>query len=589
MFCEKCGHKIDDGAKFCTKCGHRLVEVKKTEENLQKEAVQNNKPKTDVDSASTSNKENETAAKKNDSSNQTPLPKKAGTPFMDKVKTIPKVYLIGGGALLLALIIGLVVFLKMGSTLNLNDYVVVETSGYDGYGTARVSVDWEKMKEKYGKKLSFTSEARKEYGSWIQYMSPMDLVMENVYVSLDTSSGLSNGDKIAYTWQVDEDLFDYVKGTIEYEDASYTVKGLKEVGKFDAFENLEVIFSGVGPNGSVDWSYAGDELSAYDFYCDTTNGLSNGDVITIYIDDSNIEYYAENLGKVPEPSQKEYTVQGLGQYITSADMLSKETLSAMQQQAYDVFHAHAAKNWDEYEKIESFAYAGNYLLKSKSAQTWGTNNIFYLIYKVQVRNNFSNDNGSYNKVKDYYWFIRYDDVIVAPDGTCDIDLSAYSTPRDTFDIDSGVSTGWWSTKSWYYYGYEDLEVMERRLITENLDNYTYEKNLDSNIVTTVPEENELPEEPVNESGYVLPNSDTQLLTKADLEGLTAEECKLARNEIYARHGRKFKDEALQSYFDSCEWYEGTIEPDDFEESMLNEIEVENKNIIVEFEKEKGYR
>lgn len=74
-----------------------------------------------------------------------------------------------------------------------------------------------------------------------------------------------------------------------------------------------------------------------------------------------------------------------------------------------------------------------------------------------------------------------------------------------------------------------------------------------------------------------------------MEGMSAEECKLARNEIYARHGRKFNDEELQAYFDACDWYEGTIEPDDFQESILSETEIANKDVIVEYEKEKGYR
>lgn len=89
--------------------------------------------------------------------------------------------------------------------------------------------------------------------------------------------------------------------------------------------------------------------------------------------------------------------------------------------------------------------------------------------------------------------------------------------------------------------------------------------------------------------FVLPESSTRLLTDADLYGLTAEECKIARNEIYARHGRRFKDAALQAYFDSKSWYTGTIEPDDFPENMLSDIEMKNRDMIVNYEKEMGYR
>lgn len=89
--------------------------------------------------------------------------------------------------------------------------------------------------------------------------------------------------------------------------------------------------------------------------------------------------------------------------------------------------------------------------------------------------------------------------------------------------------------------------------------------------------------------YILPTSDSVKLTEEDLEGLTKEELRIARNEIYARKGRKFQDEELQKYFEGKEWYEGTIEPDDFSDSMLSKIETYNKDFIVAYEEKMGYR
>lgn len=91
------------------------------------------------------------------------------------------------------------------------------------------------------------------------------------------------------------------------------------------------------------------------------------------------------------------------------------------------------------------------------------------------------------------------------------------------------------------------------------------------------------------SQYVLPNSDSAYLTKSDLYGLTQEECRLARNELYARHGRKFDDEGLQEYFNSKDWYQGYIDPSDFNDSVLNEYEIANRDLIVQYEEEMGYR
>lgn len=94
---------------------------------------------------------------------------------------------------------------------------------------------------------------------------------------------------------------------------------------------------------------------------------------------------------------------------------------------------------------------------------------------------------------------------------------------------------------------------------------------------------------MQDQDYILPGSDSRYLSRSDLEGFTAEDCRLARNEIYARHGRMFQDEALQNYFNSFEWYHPSISPDDFDESMLNDYEVANRDLIVAYESEKGYR
>ncbi len=92
----------------------------------------------------------------------------------------------------------------------------------------------------------------------------------------------------------------------------------------------------------------------------------------------------------------------------------------------------------------------------------------------------------------------------------------------------------------------------------------------------------------NNSDYIIPYSGSRYLTEEDLADLTPWQLKLARNEIYARRGRKFLDEQLQAYFDSCSWYTGMIEPDDFNEDMFNDYEKQNKDFIRKYETERGY-
>lgn len=83
--------------------------------------------------------------------------------------------------------------------------------------------------------------------------------------------------------------------------------------------------------------------------------------------------------------------------------------------------------------------------------------------------------------------------------------------------------------------------------------------------------------------YILPNSSTTYLTRADLAGLSQEQLRLARNEIYARHGRKFKTKELQDYFNSKSWYTGTIESNAFKDDYLNAYEKENIKLIQSLE------
>lgn len=87
------------------------------------------------------------------------------------------------------------------------------------------------------------------------------------------------------------------------------------------------------------------------------------------------------------------------------------------------------------------------------------------------------------------------------------------------------------------------------------------------------------EENTKESDYIIADSAEKYLTNADLEGVSAEQLRLARNEIYARHGYQFENEELKSYFESKDWYFGRIPREEFVESYLNIYEKYNVQII----------
>ena len=73
---------------------------------------------------------------------------------------------------------------------------------------------------------------------------------------------------------------------------------------------------------------------------------------------------------------------------------------------------------------------------------------------------------------------------------------------------------------------------------------------------------------------------TRPLDVADVRGLRFDDARRLRNEIFARHGRRFKDPTLQRYFASFSWYHPN---DAFRESQLSDVERQNAALISQYE------
>ena len=89
--------------------------------------------------------------------------------------------------------------------------------------------------------------------------------------------------------------------------------------------------------------------------------------------------------------------------------------------------------------------------------------------------------------------------------------------------------------------------------------------------------------------YILDYSDKRTITEPDLAGLSLAELRIARNEIFARHGRQFKDNMLNQWFYSKTWYlniPSKYSPNDFDAmrpSPLSKLEIDNANFIKQYE------
>ncbi len=86
-----------------------------------------------------------------------------------------------------------------------------------------------------------------------------------------------------------------------------------------------------------------------------------------------------------------------------------------------------------------------------------------------------------------------------------------------------------------------------------------------------------------ENKEIISYSSTRYLVDTDLAGMSGDDLMLARNEIFARHGRGFDDKELQDYFNRQEWYEKIYEPSEFDSGLLTDVEVKNVEFIKVYE------
>ena len=176
------------------------------------------------------------------------------------------------------------------------------------------------------------------------------------------------------------------------------------------------------------------------------------------------------------------------------------------------------------------------------------------------------------------------DLLVDSDGVTTVDVTNYGTPYSGVRIDVDEADGWWGGTMWYYDGYETLDELYQEAVTDNLESYKHEDNVNEKLAAaseTQKAKQENKEESNNENdseaenGMIFPDSSTVEINSEDLKKLSDEELRYAVNEIYARHGYIFKDDQLRTYYEQYDWYKETVKPEDFSDSVFNETEKRN--------------
>lgn len=287
---------------------------------------------------------------------------------MDNTRRKKKVLIISISSLVAAMaVIGLIIFIVIANktSINLNDYLTISYTGYDGVGEADYDINYKKLIEDYSEELDLDSESAK---------ITFEFVLEEcVSGELNKEEGLSNGDNISFKWSVNSKVFEEKYGcTLDYEDVAEKVSGLQEAVAYDPFENLHVSFDGMAPSGKVKMDTTDIEYYWLKYTATPSDGLKNGDMVkvTVEYDDDTEKYCLENGIKLVS-TEKEYTVDGLSAYVTDLAEIPDEQLTKMKNQAEDTFKAYVAANWAEVESLKAMDFLGCYLLNAKGDVGYG--------------------------------------------------------------------------------------------------------------------------------------------------------------------------------------------------------------------------
>lgn len=320
-YCRKCGTQVPDHARFCPNCGADLEAAPAgPEENVPNGRTQ-----------------------EGGSRQKPPVKKKSA----GKIKKI----LIPAGIAAAVLIIALAVMRSLPATIDLNDYFTVNSSGYDGRGSATVEFDETKFADDIvaamGKKQVVNSNIAKIIGNGTYTMSQLSRYTD-IYRKVTAAraavtwkfedadgndqtylSDLSNGDTVTLHIAYDNESVRSYKIQFKASDIEESIKNLKKVKKFDAFKNVSLTLDGADGYGTADIKAPDSDENGIIYEMDDTSGLSNGDTVTVTVlpygyDDFN-ESYVDKYGKIPEKTTKKYKVSGL-EKVKSFDAFANVTV-----------------------------------------------------------------------------------------------------------------------------------------------------------------------------------------------------------------------------------------------------------------------
>lgn len=511
-FCNNCGAELPEGGKFCTKCGTK-VEAVPVAAPVQETVEVTAQPQETVENVASENTVNQ--AQEQPPMYEMPQPSPYGMPqgseqsvaygmpqgseqsvpygmpqqpVNKEKKPVNKKLIIIIAAAALALIIIIIVAIVIANVIKTKkeiaaktikfteEFLEVEYSGYDGFGEATIYIDRNEFKPVAYEAMGYDEDSKSSKAA--------DKFIDLIYgIAIDVSetTALTNGQEITVKIIADEEEMEDVDVILKDVEIKLTVSGLKDVVKYNPFDDIEVSTSGLDGEVRVSWEYVGsnDYLSTYSFDIDNSKNLSVGDKFTISLDEYYVESMLEYDGIMITETEKTFTVESADHYLSKFEEISDSMLESMKKDA----EAEIEDGYDgSYSDVtlDSYEYYGAYVMKGID-DSWSTyDNVIYLIYKGVV----SSDDDEFDPV-DVYLPVRFCYIMERADGTQEYDDYV------SFDSNYERVDGTYE----YVYGYLDEEDMFNEYY--NTDKYSYDfagKVKDFSKETDKPVEEETTEE-----------------------------------------------------------------------------------------------
>ena len=292
-------------------------------------------------------------------------------------------------------------YLRMNRTteIHLTDYLDVSYEGYDGRGSADISLNLHRVVQDIAKARRLSTDGVNPYASpddnpeaWRQILAVLQkaellkemgdhwIVLEDGHYEGDDWSGLSNGDAFSLMVYVDPEQAKQAKLSCPEVSLPFVVSGLEQLPEYDPFEDLNMSFWGLSGDAYLDLEYVGtrDDVYSYMFYADPNYDLSNGDTSTIHF-----EYEPDYMLFIPTRTEMTVTVEGLDFYVSDLSQLRDGALDALKAAALEeVLDAQQDSVYSD-QQVTDPEYCGSIFAHAPEMDVYDSNEL-YLVFKSCV-------------------------------------------------------------------------------------------------------------------------------------------------------------------------------------------------------------